>query len=225
MSEKPFYTVISVTDYTPPDQETQDWLDELSRAYNAGEPFQWYGTIIDIPRIKKISGTIGEQEMSDANKILSLIAAADPADNATIIVDGRPFVYGGDDIYSAGDYPLQEEIPKHTKDREMTLHKIDREKLAEALEIICARPDNAQEAQNVADDFYEFEMKNDVTPYDFIEQAAQNWLTITDPGFEPSKNMRARAFPWLTAWSLMNETTKMDALSQAFKSMIAKAGE
>lgn len=84
----------------------------------------------------------------------------------------------------------------------MTLHKIDREKLAKLLEALNS---------------YEI-------PYT-IEQAAENWLTITDPGFRPDKKMTEAALPWLTQWKHMNGTTKMDALRQAFKAMIAKAGE
>ena len=85
------------------------------------------------------------------------------------------------------------------------LHKIDREKLAEVLNM--RRKDM---------DAYEF---------DLLKESAQNWLTITDPGFHPDKKMTEAALPWLTQWKHMNGTTKMDALRQAFKAMIAKAGE
>ncbi len=76
----------------------------------------------------------------------------------------------------------------------MTLHKIDREKLAEKLEALNS---------------YEI-------PYT-IEQAAQNWLTITDPGFEVSGAM-CDAADNIEGW-------EGRYINKMFKAMIAKAGE
>lgn len=54
----------------------------------------------------------------------------------------------------------------------MTIHKIDREKLAEAVEY-------SQEATPRIDGEY----------WTTMRQAAENWLAITDPGFEVSEEM------------------------------------
>lgn len=101
----------------------------------------------------------------------------------------------------------------------MTLHKIDREKLAYEL---------AARTSNDMGDYWRINVKKPFTstldPVQII-QAAQNWLTITDPGFEADKKMTDAAHPWLSQWHYMNAGTKMDALRQAFKAMIAKAGE
>lgn len=59
MSDKKLFYIQEIdADYTP-NPETQAWLDELARAYNAGESFHGYGKIIDIPRMRKITGNIG----------------------------------------------------------------------------------------------------------------------------------------------------------------------
>ncbi len=100
----------------------------------------------------------------------------------------------------------------------MTLHKIDREKLVEAMKDCFIH-------KSIDGDVGVVFVSNDIQAAQWMLQAAQNWLTITDPGFHPDKKMTEAALPWLTQWKHMNGTTKMDALRQAFKAMIAKAGE
>ena len=50
------------------------------------------------------------------------------------------------------------------------MHKIDREKLAEVVNM--RRP------------------CMDANEFDLLREAAENWLAITDPGFEPSEEMK-----------------------------------
>lgn len=92
----------------------------------------------------------------------------------------------------------------------MTLHKIDREKLEEALADICDKDGKPKYC-------------NDYQDLCVVVQAAENWLAITDPGFD-------LPYPMQKAGAL---TRDLDALHVSstqravatFKSMIAKAGE
>ncbi len=79
------------------------------------------------------------------------------------------------------------------------LHKIDREKLAAVSRMGRIFMD--------ADEFT------------LLRQAAENWLTITDPGFEVSEAM-------VDAGLTVDLAIEQDNyMATAFKAMIAKAGE
>lgn len=81
------------------------------------------------------------------------------------------------------------------------LHKIDREKLAEALQPL---PQN----RTVHDEI-------------IITDAAENWLAVTDPGFDVP-------FEWADAAATADMDEKAsyaDILKAGFEAMIAKAGE
>ena len=84
----------------------------------------------------------------------------------------------------------------------MTLHKIDREKLAKLL-----------------DGLKNFDDIN------IIEQAAQNWLMISDPGFEVTKEMLSAADDAQEPYGADDIYAPLDLLVAVFKAMIAKAGE
>lgn len=88
------------------------------------------------------------------------------------------------------------------------LHKIDREKLAEALHVL--------EHGDVGE-WDKFREETGATPHVYRRQAAENWLTITDPGFEVSDGM-VGAGQNIDGFVSQFETS-------VFKAMIAKAGE
>lgn len=83
-----------------------------------------------------------------------------------------------------------------------TLHKIDREKLAEALQPF-----------------------NSGLGAEYLFKAADNWLTITDPEFEVSNRMLKAADDAQEPYCTEDIYATADLLVAAFKAMIAKAGE
>ena len=97
----------------------------------------------------------------------------------------------------------------------MTLHKINREKLVEELKSITI---------NDMGDYMRVNIKKPhICTLDPVQvlQAAQNWLTITDPGFDIP-------FEWADAAATvgMNEKASYaDILKAGLQAMIAKAGE
>ena len=93
----------------------------------------------------------------------------------------------------------------------MTLHKIDREKLAEELKSITINDMGDYTRVNIK--------KPHICTLDPVQilQAAQNWLTITDPMFEVSEAM-VDAADNIEGW-------EGRYINKMFKAMIAKAGE
>lgn len=94
----------------------------------------------------------------------------------------------------------------------MTLHKIDREKLAEAIALVS-------EDDRLCTNFYS---KYQSYPEEVVLKAAQNWLTITDPGFEASESVRHAV--WMCVdWH--SSCVDDDCIPKIMDAMIAKAGE
>lgn len=67
----------------------------------------------------------------------------------------------------------------------MTLHKIDREKLAEAVRIT-----KLPHSEHISFEILDYSAKHGEQFFRIVEKAAENWLAITDPGFEPSEKMK-----------------------------------
>lgn len=78
----------------------------------------------------------------------------------------------------------------------------------------------------------------DADEFDLLKQAAENWLTITDPRFEPSDEMVSDGVMMLpiewkegaeNTWEKHKSTSglvrNIFAVKDAFKAMIAKAGD
>lgn len=90
----------------------------------------------------------------------------------------------------------------------MTIHKIDREKLAEAVEY-------SQEATPRIDGEY----------WTTMRQAAENWLAITDPGFEPSEEMVEAGDNESSRWFVISKCGRVGIVVEGyiriFKAMIA----
>jgi len=92
------------------------------------------------------------------------------------------------------------------------MHKIDRERLREALGNV----------PSLYDTWGDPLMGDDEDNIDRILKAAENWLEITDPGFEVSIKMLQAAMDE----QFEAETRGVNAYPQdVFKAMIAKAGE
>lgn len=98
------------------------------------------------------------------------------------------------------------------------LHKIDREKLAEALHFQREFLERIRADGSKA-----------IGTAEIITKAAENWLTITDPGFEVSDGMYdsgSEAFNAPIGMAPANtRVCNAMRMRKAFKAMIAKAGE
>lgn len=98
----------------------------------------------------------------------------------------------------------------------MTLHKIDREQLKEAMRVV-AFGESSNTGPRV-----KYTEKYKEPPYIVLDKAAENWLTITDPGFEASESVRHAIWMCVDClWSHVDD----DCIPKIMDAMIAKAGE
>lgn len=96
------------------------------------------------------------------------------------------------------------------------MHKIDRDKLREAIRLICGP------LPLVTDDFVQ---KYGEHPLKVLGESAENWLEISDPDYEPSNEMVTSGSAFIAALFLgLSEKIGLTAV-KSFKAMIAKAGE
>ena len=89
------------------------------------------------------------------------------------------------------------------------MHKIDRERLREAIALTYF-PDDEHDVQIFVAKWGQFPIK-------MLEMAAENWLEISDPDYEPSDAMSLEASEW--------DSNSKPVATKIFKAMIAKAGE
>jgi len=92
------------------------------------------------------------------------------------------------------------------------MHKIDREKLREALEVDKSKSFTLASM---------YKRKHGVTFTEVKRQAAENWLEISDPGYVPTVEMLYVGHQSISSGCDIN----LEEAKVIFKTMIAKAGE